>query len=105
MSRRLAPSSIGMAWLRALNKSGVPCAVASSTHRTNINTILDRLGLQEAFDAVVSAEDVTHGKPNPEVFLVAAERIGIPTVRCVVFEDAHVGIEAAHAGGMRAVAV
>ena len=71
----------------------------------HIDTILDRLGLQEAFDAVVSAEDVTHGKPNPEVFLVAAQRIGVPPVRCVVFEDAHVGIEAAHAGGIRAVAV
>jgi len=92
-------------WLRALKKSGVPCVVASSTHRANIDTILDRLGLQEAFDAVVSAEDVTHGKPNPEVFLVAAQRIGVPPVRCVVFEDAHVGIEAAHAGEMRAVAV
>jgi beta-phosphoglucomutase-like phosphatase (HAD superfamily) len=67
--------------------------------------VLDRIGLKQAFTEIISAEDVKHGKPNPEVFLKAAERLGLATERCVVFEDAHVGIEAAHAAGMRVVAV
>ena len=92
-------------WLDRLRGAGVPCAVASSTHRQNIDAVLDRIGLKNAFTAIVSAEDVEHGKPNPEVFLKAAERLGIGADRCVVFEDAHVGIEAAHAAGMRVVAV
>ena len=63
------------------------------------------LGLENAFNAIVSAEDVRHGKPHPEVFEKAADRLRLPRSRCVVFEDAHVGIEAAHAAGMKVVAV
>jgi beta-phosphoglucomutase family hydrolase len=92
-------------WLRCLQEAGVPCVVASSTHRANIDAVLVRLGLKDAFHAIVSAEDVTHGKPHPEVFQKAAERIHVEAKSCVVFEDAHVGIEAAHAAGMRVVAV
>jgi beta-phosphoglucomutase-like phosphatase (HAD superfamily) len=54
---------------------------------------------------MVSAEDVTHGKPDPEVFLLAAQKLGMSPNRCVVFEDAHVGIEAARAAGMKVVGV
>ncbi len=92
-------------WLARLREAGVPCAVASSTQRLNIDAVLARIGLQEAFCAIVSAEDVVHGKPHPEVFLKAAERLRIAPDRCVVFEDAHVGIEAGHAAGMKVVAV
>ncbi len=84
---------------------GIPCAIGSSTHRLNIDTGLSILGFTERFAAVVTAEDVRNGKPDPEVFLTAAARIGIPPEQCVVFEDALVGIEAAHRGGMQAVAV
>lgn len=92
-------------WLHRLNEAGVPCAVASSTQRLNIDAVLDRIGLRPAFREIVSAEDVVHGKPNPEVFLKAAERLGVTANRAVVFEDAHVGIEAGHAAGMKVVAV
>jgi beta-phosphoglucomutase-like phosphatase (HAD superfamily) len=61
--------------------------------------------LQNAFRAIVSAEDVVHGKPNPEVFEKAAARLDATPERSVVFEDAYVGIEAAHAAGMKVVAV
>ena len=64
-----------------------------------------RIGLQETFAAIVSAEDAVHGKPHPEVFLKAAERLQLAPEHCVVFEDAYVGIEAGHAAGMRVVAV
>ncbi|MCX7872800.1 MAG: HAD family phosphatase, partial [Verrucomicrobiae bacterium] len=66
---------------------------------------LDILKIREYFDAIVSGEDVKHGKPDPEVFLLAAKRIGKKPEECVVFEDAHVGIEAGLKGGMKVVAL
>lgn len=92
-------------WLARLKSAGVPCAVASSTHRLNIEAMLDRIGLRDAFREIVSAQDVEHGKPHPEVFQKAARRLGITAARCVVFEDAHVGIEAGHAACMKVIAV
>lgn len=92
-------------WLERLAAAGVPCAVGSSTHRLNLDLTLRLTGLAEFFSAIISAEDVSRGKPDPEVFLKAAARLERAPGRCVVFEDAFVGIEAAHAGGMRAVAV
>lgn len=101
----IAPLPGVVEWLHRLGEAGVPCAVASSTQRLNIDAVLARIGLEHAFRAIVSAEDVTHGKPHPEVFEKAADRLERPHKRCVVFEDAHVGIEAAHAAGMKVVAV
>jgi len=101
----IAPLPGVVEWLERLGGAGVPCAVASSTHRLNIDAVLDRIGLKHAFREIISAEDVEHGKPNPEVFEKAAERLGMAAGRCVVFEDAHVGIEAGHAAGMKVVAV
>jgi len=94
-----------MPLLRALRAANVPCAVASSTPRVNITFILDRLGLTGYFRAIVAAEDVRRGKPDPEVFLFAAQQLQVPASRCVVFEDTPVGLQAAHAAGMKAVAV
>lgn len=101
----IAPLPGVATWLQRLEEAEVPCAVASSTHRLNIDAVLDRIGLKGAFRVIVSAEDVVHGKPNPEVFQKAAERLGVTADRSVVFEDAHVGIEAARAAGMKVVAV
>jgi beta-phosphoglucomutase family hydrolase len=92
-------------WLRTLRDAGIPCVIASSTHRENITTMLGVLGLESFFAAMVTAEDVKRGKPDPEVFLRAAEKIGVPPDRGVVFEDALVGVAAAHAAGMRVAAV
>jgi HAD superfamily hydrolase (TIGR01509 family) len=92
-------------WLGALKEAGVPTAIGSSTHRANIDLSLGIMGLQPFFAHVVSSEDVTRGKPDPQVFLTAARKIDRKPEACVVFEDAHVGIEAARAGGMRAIAV
>jgi beta-phosphoglucomutase family hydrolase len=91
--------------LEALRDAEVPCAVGSSTHRENIETIFRVTGLQPFFQAVVTGEDVSNGKPAPDVFLMGAQRLNLSPGRCVVFEDALVGIEAAHAGGMKCVAV
>jgi beta-phosphoglucomutase family hydrolase len=92
-------------WLDRLAAAAVPCVIGSSTHRENIEVSLDALGLRNYFRDIVSAEDVSHGKPDPEVFLKAAGKIGMAADKCVVFEDAHVGIEAARRAGMRVIAV
>jgi beta-phosphoglucomutase family hydrolase len=93
------------AWLRRLREAGIDCAIASSTHRENITTTLEVLALGEFFPIIVSAEDVKRGKPDPEVFLTAAQKLGVEPKDGVVFEDALVGIAAAKAAGMRMVAV
>jgi beta-phosphoglucomutase family hydrolase len=90
---------------RRLGGAGVPMAIVSSTPRANIELILGSLGLAEAFAAVVGAEDARHGKPHPEGFLAAAERLGIAPANCVVLEDAPEGIEGAKAAGMRCIGV
>ncbi len=94
-----------VAFLAALAVAGVPCVIGSSTHRLNIEVFLDAMGLRSYFSDIVSAEDVSHGKPDPEVFQMAAARIDRRPDQCVVFEDAHVGIEAGLAGGFTVVAV
>jgi len=102
---RLEPLPGVHTWLERLRIAGVPCAIGSSTHRANIDLSLGMIGLTEFFSGIVTSEDVSKGKPDPEVFLKAAGTIDRPAARCVVFEDAFVGIEAAHAGGMKVVAV
>jgi beta-phosphoglucomutase family hydrolase len=94
-----------VALLAELKELGIPTAVGSSTPRLNIETIMAMTGLAPYFQAIVSAEDVTVGKPDPQVFLKAGEKIGCPPERCLVFEDAHVGIEAGKRAGMKVLAV
>jgi HAD superfamily hydrolase (TIGR01509 family) len=92
-------------WLERLRTAGVRCVIASSTHRENITTSLEVLGLVRFFSDMVTAEDVKRGKPDPEVFLTAANRIDVEPTHGVVFEDALVGVAAAQAAGMRVVGV
>lgn len=93
------------ALLATLAEHDVPCAVASSSHRENIETVFDVIGIRDYFSAIVTSEDVDHGKPDPEVFVRSAQRLGRDPAACVVFEDAHVGIEAGLAAGAKVVAV
>ena len=92
-------------WLGQLKAAGIPCVIGSSTHLENIRVSLEVLGLANFFTAIVTAEDVRQGKPHPEVFLTAAQRIGVEPRHAVVFEDALVGIAAAHAAGIKVAAV
>jgi beta-phosphoglucomutase family hydrolase len=82
---------------------GVKLAVATAAPPPNIVFTLDGLGLRRHFDAVVGAADVAHGKPEPDVFLKAAELLGVAPEYCIVFEDAPLGVEAARRAGMRCV--
>ncbi len=103
--RGLTPLAGVAGWVRRLAASGWRQAVASSAPRLNVEVVLRVIGLAPHFQALVAAEDVRHGKPDPEVFLTAAARLGVAPERCVVVEDVEHGIEAAHRAGMRAVGV
>jgi beta-phosphoglucomutase len=91
--------------LAGLQHAGFRQAVGSSAPRANLELILRLTETAALFSAVVSMEETQRGKPDPQVFQIAAERLGVPPAHCVVFEDAVAGVEAAHAGGMRCVAV
>lgn len=91
--------------MEELHKQGFRQGIGSSAPRANLELILELTGIDRFLGAVVSAEDTTRGKPDPQVFLVGAQRLGVEPSKCVVFEDAIAGIQAAKAGGMKAVAV
>ena len=94
-----------MDWVRRLHEAGWRQAIASSAPRANVEAIQDTLGVRAYFAASVAAEDVLAGKPDPQVFLLAAERLEAPASRAIVVEDAVVGIEAANRAGMRSIGV
>ncbi|HWY88086.1 MAG TPA: HAD family phosphatase [Gemmataceae bacterium] len=91
--------------LEGLHQAGVRQAIGSSAPRANIDMILDLTETRAFLPVVVAMEDTERGKPDPEVFLIGARRLGVAPDRCLVLEDAPVGIQAAKAGGMRAVGV
>jgi beta-phosphoglucomutase len=93
------------ALIEDLHNAGFVQAIASSAPHANLELILRLTGIARYFAAVVGSEDTQRGKPDPQVFLVAAERLGVPPSRCVVFEDAVAGVEAARAAAMKCVAV
>jgi len=91
--------------LDSLAAAGFKMAVGSSGPRPNVEMVLEILGARERFAAMATLEEVKHGKPDPEVFLVAARKLGIAPSRCVVIEDAPQGVEAGLAAGAKVVAV
>ena len=101
----IAPLPGLVALLHELKGRGIPRCVGSSTPRVNIEFVVELAGLHGLFNDIVSAEDVTRGKPEPDVFLKAAGKIAREPSRCVVLEDAHVGIEAGKRAGMKVVAL
>jgi beta-phosphoglucomutase-like phosphatase (HAD superfamily) len=88
-----------------LVRERVPRAVATSASRRDTERVLEALGLTAQIDAAVTADDVRRGKPDPEVYLKAAERLGVDPRACLVFEDAIVGVHGARAAGMRVIGV
>ena len=92
-------------FVEALSGLGIPRAVGTSASRFDLDRLLAGVGLHRHFDVIVTADDVTLGKPDPEVYELAAARLRIPPEACIVFEDSLVGVEAARRAGMRAVGV
>jgi HAD superfamily hydrolase (TIGR01509 family) len=87
--------------LRALRAAGFKAAIASGSSRPSILPVMERFGIEA--DALVSSEDISRGKPHPDLFLRAAEKLGVAPESCTVVEDSEVGIQAAQAAGMSAL--
>ena len=90
-------------FLKSIKNRGLKTAVASSSGYDLIGLILSRLGISEYFDSITSGNDVKRGKPSPDIFLLAAERIGAEPSECLVVEDSENGVRAAKAAGMTAL--
>lgn len=91
--------------LKSLHAGGMKLGVGSSGPPPNVYVVLDNLGKKDLFSAIITGADVIRGKPDPQVFLLGAERMGIPPNRCLVFEDAVPGVQAAKRAGMKAIGV
>jgi beta-phosphoglucomutase len=92
-----------VAFLDALDARGVPSAVATAAPRENLDFALDESGLRPYFRALVDVGQVRRGKPAPDLYLKAAEMLGVQAARCVAFEDSYPGLESALAAGMKVV--
>lgn len=92
-------------WLDHLRQQGWQQAIATSAPRANLETIIDVLNIGDYFGALLSAEDVDAGKPDPQVFLLAASRLDVPPQRCIVVEDSPAGLEGGRRGGMHTIGV
>lgn len=90
---------------RELRAKGYRLALVSGSTAHQINIILSQLRIKEQFDIIISEGDVVHGKPDPEGYLLAAQRMGVASAECVVLEDATTGIKAAKKAGMRVIGV
>ncbi len=88
-----------------IERLGLQKAVASSGVRRYVTAVLDEIGLAGRFEAVIAGDDVAKGKPAPDIFLAAARALGVDPRDCLVLEDAPAGVQAAHAAGMRCIAV
>src|ERR1700689_3456415 len=91
--------------LMLLKQRGIPCAVASSTRISEVRSRLEKVGVLEFFQAVAGGDEVPDSKPDPAVYLLAAERLGVAPGECLAFEDTDHGAKAAHAAGMQVVLI
>jgi HAD superfamily hydrolase (TIGR01509 family) len=105
LDAHLEPMPGLFALLDALESAAIPKAVATSSGRAFVDEVLGRFELGDRFAFILSSEDVTHGKPDPEIYRRAADRFGISTGQMLVLEDSQTGLTAAIASGARAVAV
>ena len=92
-------------FVRALDAAGIPVAVATSATPENARLSILRIGLEGIFGAVITASDVTNGKPHPEPYLKAADRLGVSAAVCLVIEDSVSGIRAGKAAGAKCLAL
>lgn len=92
-------------FLAESEREGLRCAVGSSGYRANVDFVLDKCHIERYFQAAVAGDEVTRCKPDPEIYLTAAAKLGLKAEECIVFEDAEAGIEAAKRAGMKVVAL
>ena len=102
---RLEPMPGLMELLQRLETAGIPKAVTTSSRRSFVENVLGKFQLQPRFEFLLTAEDVTEGKPNPEIYLTASKRFGISSAELMVLEDSEVGSRAAVASGAITISV
>lgn len=105
LSKKIEPKNGLFSLIKKLKKKGLVIAIASSSRLDHINLVLMRLNISNYFNAVISGESVTHGKPYPDIYLEMAKRLKILPNYCLVLEDAQSGVEAAKRAGMNVIAV
>jgi beta-phosphoglucomutase family hydrolase len=104
-AEKIEPAPGLIPFLKALKARGAKIAVGSSGPRANVEFVLERCGIAEYFDAIADGDMISKGKPDPEVFLLAAELLSKKPEECIVIEDAPVGIEAGKRAGMTVIAM
>lgn len=105
VSENIVPLPGAIELIRSLNEHGIKTAVASSAVPKNIDVILKGLGIENSFQAIAFGTEVAEGKPSPQIFELAAKRLGVKPANCVVIEDAIAGVAAAKSAGMKCIAV
>ncbi len=105
IGQRIRPLPGVIALIKSLKQNGFKMAIASSTPMENIQLITGGLGIEDCFQAIVSSQDVTEGKPSPQGFLLATQRLGVEPKNCLVIEDAVAGVTAAKRAGMTCLAI
>jgi len=94
-----------IALLEAARNNGILCGIATSAPKENVDFVLDGLNIRHYFKEIVDAGHVKHCKPDPEIYQVSAQRLGVPPAQCIVFEDAIAGIRSGNAAGMNVIAI
>jgi beta-phosphoglucomutase family hydrolase len=105
VSKNVVPLPGAIELIKLLNKHGIKTAIATSAVPKNIDVILEGLSIQDSFQTITFGTEVAEGKPSPEIFQLAASRLGVKPANCVVIEDAIAGVAAAKKAGMKCVAV
>ncbi len=94
-----------LALLELLHREKIPMVIATSGIQDNIDFLFSHIPIKKYFKRVIKGSDITHGKPHPEMYLLAAKELGVPPEKCIAFEDATVGITSAGGAGMKVVAL
>jgi beta-phosphoglucomutase family hydrolase len=105
VSQNIVPLPGAIELIRSLNEHNIKTAVASSAVPKNIDVILQGLGITNSFQAIAFGTEVAEGKPSPQIFELAAKKLGVKPANCVVIEDAIAGVAAAKSAGMKCIAV
>ncbi|HSF46552.1 MAG TPA: HAD family phosphatase [Chitinophagaceae bacterium] len=92
-------------FLKEIKTGNIPIALATSSRKMKMQLVMEESGLGKYFSVFVTGEEVTHGKPSPDIFLLAAERLNVDPTHCIVIEDAVSGVAAAKAAGMKCIAI
>ena len=92
-------------FLKKLKKANIPTALATSSRKESSNFVIDKLKIRFYFQSIINGDDIVNSKPNPEIYLKSAKKLGVKPIDCVVFEDSHLGVEAAKKAGMKVILV